>query len=266
MITPRTASGCATRAFIRAHLAQYQKTQHFVFDFAIRWQLLCNWHLSCRTSIIFTEIAERIKKNSSVKSVAFRLMLRKPRKIDTSSEEDVLTDFVLPEPSDTTPPTQQSLPAIPLPVEGTPFGIERRNGERRQSVDRRVGLRGHWEDRRMFDRRYREYSIFGKRLDGADERKEANPLALAEVPLSEIISPAELRILAEEEHEANKKRSKRGAANSLVIGETIEMAEGTEVTESTKAKTEKSCDQKASGDDILANNSSGADSSQAALL
>ena len=75
---------------------------------------------------------------------------------------------------------------------------ERRQRERRSNEQRRSGARGVWEDRRLFDRRHREYSIFGKRIDGADESNEANPLHLPDVPLSEIISPAELRILEEQ--------------------------------------------------------------------
>lgn len=44
-----------------------------------------------------------------------------------------------------------------------------REGERRQNTQRRGGLRGEWEERRLFDRRDREYSIFGKRIGGEVE-------------------------------------------------------------------------------------------------
>ncbi len=198
-------------------------------------------------------------------------MPKKSKPIKYVIEDNVLTDYVLPEPLATTPPTEQSLPTIPVPVEGAPFGVERRKGERRQNDDRREGLRGHWEERRMFDRRSREYSIFGKRLDGADDHNEANPLALAEVPLSEIISPAELRIFAEQEEEerqeeqADKQLAQQNAANSPTSAETMALIEMTEASKSTKiteAKTSKPRRKKTSGD-TLVDTAAEVDSSQA---
>ncbi len=68
----------------------------------------------------------------------------------------------------------------------------------RAEEDRRAGLRGHWEERRLLDRRKRAYSMFGKALH-SDEQAPPNPTHLPKIALEEIISPAEIRILNEEE-------------------------------------------------------------------
>lgn len=58
----------------------------------------------------------------------------------------------------------KALPASVLPAE-----VDRRKGERRGTGERRDGLRGLWDDRRLYDRRRREYSIFGNKLGDETE-------------------------------------------------------------------------------------------------
>lgn len=66
-------------------------------------------------------------------------------------------------PSETALPNEKSLPVAEWSV-----ATDRRSGERRSVEQRRGGVRGQWEERRMFDRRRREYSIFGNKLDNEE--------------------------------------------------------------------------------------------------
>lgn len=76
--------------------------------------------------------------------------------------------------------------------------VEQRQGERRQAGSRREGVRGLWEERRLFDRRKREYSMFGKRFDGSDD-EEIDVSKVPEVADELLISPAEIEIFREQE-------------------------------------------------------------------
>jgi hypothetical protein len=78
-----------------------------------------------------------------------------------------------------------------------PVAGQRRQGERRQNEERREGARGLWEERRLLDRREREYSLFGKRMDGDD-----NETDIANVPNVEdeqLLSATEIEIFREQD-------------------------------------------------------------------
>ncbi len=92
-------------------------------------------------------------------------------------------------------------PNAKTPENTEPIGDMRR-GERRQNTQRRDGLRGLWEERRLFDRRAREYSMFGKRFDGSDDEE----IDISKVPDVEdelLLSPTEIEIF-EEQDEAER--------------------------------------------------------------
>ncbi|HVF85716.1 MAG TPA: hypothetical protein VM821_07020 [Abditibacteriaceae bacterium] len=142
-------------------------------------------------------------------------LVKKPSKRDIAP--NALMDFVLPEnPCGSQSPSVQT-PREQLTVASTDggellLGVERRKGERRQNEQRRSGVRGHWEERRILDRRQREYSMFGKPMSEAAEELLPNPPDSPDVPLEVIISRSELRILAEQEQLERERKAQRKAA------------------------------------------------------
>lgn len=85
---------------------------------------------------------------------------------------------------------------------------DRRESQRRQADQRREGLRGEWEDRRLFDRRKREYSMFGKRLDGIDD-VETDISKVPDVPNELLLRASELEIFAEQDEAERTKNHHR---------------------------------------------------------
>ena len=91
------------------------------------------------------------------------------------------------------------------PMGAEPIG-EMRQAERRRNGQRREGVRGLWEERRLFDRRGREYSMFGKRFDGSDD-EETDVSKVPDVADELLISPAEIEIFRQQDEQAESQKS-----------------------------------------------------------
>ena len=91
------------------------------------------------------------------------------------------------------------------PIGAEPLG-EMRQAERRRNGQRREGVRGLWEERRLFDRRRREYSMFGKRFDGSDD-EETDVSKVPDVADELLISPAEIEIFRQQDEQAESQKS-----------------------------------------------------------
>lgn len=94
-------------------------------------------------------------------------------------------------------PQSEATPTEAAPTEAAPIiqavTAEMRQAERRRNQLRREGVRGLWEERRLFDRRERKYSIFGKRFDGSDD-DETDISKVPDVEDEQLISPEEIEI------------------------------------------------------------------------
>lgn len=118
--------------------------------------------------------------------------------------DDFLEDYTLPETFATMDETGDN--QTEARNESALRGGDRRQGERRQSENRREGIRGAWEERRLFDRREREYSMFGKRFDGSDEG-ETDIRKIPDVAPELLISSAEIEIFREQDEQETQAKA-----------------------------------------------------------